>query len=86
MFVNNHVENFYAHYRHLTYRLRSRILNSDNSIVICLNDVLISEVDACGPRCRSHCMRCEMAMTGISPPGRLHLLGRLYSWLPSSLY
>ena len=38
MFVNNQVDNFDAHNRHLIYRLRSRILNCNNSIVVCLND------------------------------------------------
>ena len=38
MFVNNQVENFDAHNRHLIYSLRSRILNCENSIVVCLND------------------------------------------------
>ena len=39
VFVNNQVENFDAHNRHLIlYRLRSRIQNSDNTIVVCLND------------------------------------------------
>ena len=40
MFVNNQVERSDAHNRHLIYRRRSRILNSDNSIVVCLNDCL----------------------------------------------
>ena len=38
MFVNIRVENFDAHNRHLIYSLRSRILNCENSIVVCLND------------------------------------------------
>ena len=38
MFVNNQVDNFDAHNRHLIYSLRSRILNCNNSIVVCLND------------------------------------------------
>ena len=32
------IEHFDAHNRHLVYCLRSRILDSDNSIVVCLND------------------------------------------------
>ena len=38
MFVNNQVKNFDAYNRHLIYSLRSRILNCENSIVVCLND------------------------------------------------
>ena len=38
MFVNNRVENYDAHNRHLIYSLRSRLLDSDNQIVACLNE------------------------------------------------
>ena len=38
MFVNNRVENYDAHHRHLIYSLRSRLLDSDNQIVACLNE------------------------------------------------
>ena len=37
MFVNNRVENYDAHNRNLIYSLRSRLLDSDNQIVACLN-------------------------------------------------
>ena len=37
MFVNNRVENYDAHNRHLIYSLRSRLLDSDSQIVACLN-------------------------------------------------
>ena len=40
MFVNNQVERSDAHNRHLIHRRRSRKLNSDDSIVTCLNDCL----------------------------------------------
>ena len=38
MFVKNRVENYDAHNRHLIYSLRSRLLESDNQIVACLNE------------------------------------------------
>ena len=38
MFVNNRVENYDAHNRNLIYSLRSRLLDSDNQIVACLNE------------------------------------------------
>ena len=61
MFVNNQVDNFDAHNRHLIYSLRSRILNCNNSIVVCLNDCFY--IRGSGPRGRSHCTPCEMTMT-----------------------
>ena len=69
------------------YRLRSGMLNSDNSIAVCLNDCFYI---------RGGCMWTSRQKAlnmlwnghdyGIWPPRRVHLLGQLHSLLPSSLY
>ena len=38
MFVYYRVENHDAHNRHLIHSLRSRLLDSDNQIIACLNE------------------------------------------------
>ena len=38
MFIYNRVENYDAHNRHLTHSLRSRLLDSNNQIIACLNE------------------------------------------------
>ena len=48
MFVHNRIENYDTHNRHLIYSLISRLLDSDNQIVACLNEWFILYADICG--------------------------------------
>ena len=41
MFVHNRIENYDTHNRHLIYSVISRLLDSDNQIVACLNEWFI---------------------------------------------
>ena len=60
MFVYNRVENYDAHNRHLVYSLRSRLLDSDNPII-----VFILEADICGPCGGNRCTCNAVAMTVV---------------------
>ena len=60
MFVYNRVENYDAHNRHLKYSLRSRLLDSDNQII-----VFILEADICGSRGGNRCTCNAVAMTVV---------------------
>ena len=82
MFVNNQVENFDAHNRHLIYSLRPRILNCENSIVVCLNDCFYIRGRYTWTSWQKslYTVWNDHDYVFFLPPSRFHMLCQLHSW------